>query len=30
VFAIYGNVLEVDTYGKVLNEGDAQYQLHGP
>ncbi|MEU9689425.1 DUF7677 family protein [Amycolatopsis japonica] len=26
VFAIYGNVLEVDEEGNVLNEGDAQYR----
>ncbi|MBP0457971.1 DUF7677 family protein [Streptomyces montanisoli] len=26
VFAIYGNVLEVDGNGEVLNDGDAQYR----
>jgi hypothetical protein len=26
VFAIYGNVLEVDANGEVLNDGDAQYR----
>ncbi|MFF2847528.1 hypothetical protein ACFVT5_14540 [Streptomyces sp. NPDC058001] len=26
VFAIYGNVLQVDTNGEVLNDGDAQYR----
>ncbi|MGW5677958.1 DUF7677 family protein [Streptomyces sp. NPDC003860] len=27
VFAIYGNVLEVDESGMVLNDGDAQYRV---
>ncbi|MES4892194.1 hypothetical protein [Streptomyces sp. NPDC096012] len=27
VFAIYGNVLQVDTNGEVLNDGDAQYRV---
>ncbi|WP_030689480.1 hypothetical protein [Streptomyces globisporus] len=26
VFAIYSNVLQVDTNGEVLNDGDAQYR----
>ncbi|MFB7591911.1 hypothetical protein [Streptomyces sp. NPDC056169] len=26
VFAIYGNVLQVDANGMVLNDGDAQYR----
>lgn len=27
VFAIYGNVLEIDSDGNVLNDGDAQYRV---
>ncbi|MFD3537523.1 hypothetical protein [Streptomyces sp. NPDC058664] len=27
VFAIYGNVLQVDSEGKVLNDGDAQHRV---
>ncbi|MFH8617285.1 hypothetical protein ACH4E8_19715 [Streptomyces sp. NPDC017979] len=27
VFAIYGNVLQVDENGMVLNDGDAQYRV---
>ncbi|MCQ9129258.1 hypothetical protein KMS84_00255 [Streptomyces sp. IBSBF 2807] len=27
VFAIYGNVLQVDEVGMVLNDGDAQYRV---
>ncbi|WP_406349210.1 hypothetical protein OHA44_36635 [Streptomyces sp. NBC_00144] len=27
ILAIYGNVLQVDTNGEVLNEGDAQYRV---
>ncbi|MEU1619457.1 hypothetical protein ABZ479_19435 [Streptomyces sp. NPDC005722] len=27
VFAIYGNVLQVDAYEAVLNDGDAQYRV---